>query len=163
MPDMPGSYQPATISYRDAGNEIGTMSFFGAHLSAGNIVAKTALWDALLTACDALALGRRSKDVYNDESIYAYGQPTNGAARELKLLVQYQDTGNGQRFTTTLPTLNPALPVYVANINARDVVVLDEPTEVVDFITAFEAFAVNPYNTDHAVQVTGLKVVGRAT
>jgi len=156
----PGGYQPASISYRDAGNEIGTMSFYGSILTAGNIVAKTAAWAALLTACDALALGRRSKDVYNDESTYAYGQPTNGAAREIKLLVQYQDVTTGQRFTTTLPTLNPALPEYVVNENAKDVVVLSGPEEVVNFITAFEAFAVNPI-TGNAINVTGLKVVGR--
>lgn len=156
----PGSYQPATISYRDAGNEIGTMSFYGSILSAANIVAKTALWATLLTATDALALGRRCKDSYNDESTYAYGQPTNGAAREIKLFVQYQDVTTGQRFTTTLPTLNPTLPEYVVNENAKDVVVLSGPTEVTAWIAAFEAFAVNPI-TGNAVNVTGLKVVGR--
>jgi len=41
-------------------------------------------------------------------------------------------------------------------------VVLDAPTAIVDFITAFEAFAVNPI-TGNAVNVTGLKVVGRNT
>jgi len=156
----PGGYQPATVSYRDAGNEIGTASFYGSPLSAGNIVAKTALWATLLTAMDNITLGSRCKDVYNDESIYAYSQPTNGAARELKLLVQYQDVTTGQRFTTTIPTLDPTIPAYVVNLNARDVVVLDDPTEIVDFITAFEAFAVNPI-TGNAVNVTGLKVVGR--
>lgn len=156
----PGSYQPATISYRDAGNEIGTAQFYGPTLTAANHDAKVALWATLLTATDALLLGRRCKDVYNDESLYAYGQPTNGAARELKLLVQYQDAVNGQQMTMTLPTLDPALPSYVENINARDVVLIDEPTEVTDWIAAFEAFAVNP-RTGNAVNVTGMKVVGR--
>jgi len=156
----PGGYQPATISYRDAGNEIGTMSFYGSILTTGNIVAKTTAWGALLAAADALALGRRSKDVYNDESIYAYGQPTNGAARELKLLIQYQDATTGEQFTTSLPTLNPTIPEYVVNVNAKDVVILTDPTEVSEWITAFQAFAVNP-RTGNSVVVRGLQVVGR--
>lgn len=157
----PGGYQPATISYRDAGNEIGTMQFYGPTLTAANHDAKVALWATLLTKTDALCLGRRSKDVYNDESIYAYGQPTNGAARELKLLVQYQDSVNGQQMTLTIPTLDPSIPAYVENINARDVVLIDTPAAVTEWITAFEAFAVNP-RTGNGVTVTGMKVVGRS-
>lgn len=160
MPLPPGGYQPASISYLDAGNEIGTMRFFGGSLTAGNIVAKTALWATLLTAADALALGNRVKDQYNDESRYAVSQPTNGAAREVKLLVQFKDATTGEKMTTSLPTLDPALPDYVINVNARDVILLDSPVEVTDFIAAFEAFAVNP-RTGNAVTVIGLKIVGR--
>jgi len=158
----PGGYQPATISYLDAGNEVGRMAFYGAPLSAANFVAKTALWATLLSAADALALGNRQKDVYNDESVYDVSQPTNGAAREVKLLVQYKDATNGQKMTMTLPTLDPTLPEYVINVNAKDVIVLTSPVAITDFITAFEAFAVNP-RTGNAVAVTGLKVIGRAT
>lgn len=157
----PGGYQPAKVSYLDAGNEIGVMGFYGPELSAANFVAKSALWATLLASIDALALGNRVKDVYNDESLYNVSQPTNGAARELKLLVQYKDATTGAKFTTTIPTLDPTLPDYVINVNARDVVLTTSPTEVTDFITAFEAFAVNPI-TGNAVTVIGLKVVGRA-
>jgi len=157
-----GSYQPAEISYKDAGNEVGVMKFYGSILNAGNIVAKTAAWATLLSAADALALGGRTKDVYNDESLYDTDQVTNGAARELKLLVQFKDATNGQRMTCSLPTLDPTIPLYVININAKDAVRMDAPTEVVDFIDAFEAFAVNP-RTGNAVEVVGLQVVGRST
>jgi hypothetical protein len=157
-----GSYQPAEISYLDAGNEIGTSRFFGSILNAGNIVAKVALWATLLTATDAIALGARKKDQYNDESLYAVDQPENGAAREFKLLVQYADGTTGERMTTTIPTLDPTVPSYVLNINARDVIRVDEPTAITDWITAFEAFAVNP-RTGNAVEVVGLKAVGRST
>jgi len=155
-----GSYQPAEISYLDAGNEIGTCRFFGTILTAGNIVAKTALWATLLTATDAITLGTRKKDVYNDESLYTVVQPTNGAARETKLLVQFQDVTTGEQLSTSIPTLDPTVPSYVINKNARDVVELDTPTEIADFIDAFEAFAVNP-RTGNAVSVIGLQVVGR--
>lgn len=155
-----GSYQPASISYLDAGNEIGTGSFYGPVISAANFTAKVALWGTLLAATDAIALGGRKKDVYNDESHYTVSQPTNGAAREMKLLVQFSDGTTGERMTTSIPTLDPAIPDYVPNINAKDVIVLETPTEIADFITAFEAFAVNP-RTGNAVIVNGLKVVGR--
>lgn len=155
-----GSYQPAEISYKDAGNEVGTSRFFGVELSAANFVAKIALWATLLSATDAITLGVRIKDVYNDESLYSYVQPTNGAARETKLLVQYQDITTGETGTTSIPTLDPTLPSYVINKNAVDVVELTAPSEIVDWITAFEAFAVNP-RTGNQVSVKGLKVVGR--
>jgi len=155
-----GSYQPAEISYLDAGNEIGSTRFFGVILSAANIVAKTALWATLLSATDAITLGARKKDVYNDETLYNVAQPTNGAARETKLLVQFADVTTGEKMTTTIPTVDPTLPEYVINVNAKDVVLLDSPTEIVDWIAAFEAFAVNP-RTGNAVTVAGLQVVGR--
>jgi len=157
-----GSYQPASISYLDAGNEIGTMRLYGPDITAANHDAKVALWATLLTKTDALCLGERIRDQYDDESTYSVAQPTNGAARETKLLVQYVDGTDGQKMSLTIPTLDPTIPDYVLNINARDVVVLDSPAAITEWITAFEAFAVNP-RTGNAVSVSGLKVVGRAT
>lgn len=155
-----GGYQPFEISYLDAGNEIGRMQGYGSSLTAANFDAKVALWATLLTKTDAITLGARKKDVYNDESLYNVAQPTNGAARETKLLVQYADAVNGQPLSLTIPTLDPTLPSYVVNVNAKDVVMLDAPTEIAEWITAFEAFAVNP-RTGNAVVVKGLQVVGR--
>jgi hypothetical protein len=155
-----GSYQPASIHYLDAGNEVGVGSFYGPILSAANHDAKVALWATLLTASDALTLGARIKDVYNDVSLYNVAQPTNGAARETKLLVQFEDGTTGEKMTFTLPTLDPTLPDYVVNVNAKDVILLDAPAAITDWITAFEAFAVNP-RTGNAVVVAGLRVVGR--
>lgn len=157
-----GSYQPALISYLDAGNEIGTMRFYATDITAANHDAQVALWATLLSATDAITLGERVRDVYDDESLYSVAQPTNGAARETKLLVQYADDTNGQRMTCTVPTLDPTIPTYVINVNAKDVVVLDDPASIAAFIAAFEAFAVNP-RTGNGVTVTGLQVVGRAT
>lgn len=158
-----GTYQPAEVSYRDAGNEIGTVRFYGPLITAANHDAKAALWATLLTAMDAITLGSRVQDSYNDQSIYNnLDQPTNGAAREVKLLVQFRDATNGQRMTCAVPTLDPTVPEYVVNVNAKDAILLDSPTEIADFIAAFEAFAVNP-RTNNAVEVVGLQVVGRST
>lgn len=157
-----GSYQPAEVSYKDAGNEIGTTRFFGTILTTGNIVAKTALWATLLTAMDAVTLGARVKDRYNDETLYDEDQPVNGAARELRLLVQYKDATTGERYTMSIPTLDPTVPDYIQNINAKDAVSVDSPSAITDLIDAFVAFAVAP-RTNNAVEVVGLQVVGRAS
>jgi len=157
-----GSYQPGIVSYMDAGNEIGTMKAYGAIISAANFTAKVALWATLLTALDAITLGVRTKDVYNDESLYTVDQPTNGAAREIRLLIQYHDVITGERYTTSVPTLDPAIPDYIQNINAKDAVSVTSPTEITDLIAAFEAWAVAP-RTNNNVEVIGLQVVGRAS
>lgn len=151
---------PAEISFRDAGNEVSAFRVFGTVLTAANAVAKEALWSTLVTAAEALALGTPVHERYLNDEIYSYDLPTNGAARELKLLVQYIDATTSKRLTCTLPTLDPTIPAYVANINARDVVQIDTPDAITGFIAAFNAFVVNP-ETGNACTVIGLKVVGR--
>lgn len=154
-----GSYQPASVSYLDAGGERGTFHVFGKILTTGNIVAQTAAWATLLTALDALALGSRVKDSYNDESLYAVARPTNGAAREVALQVWFQDATTGQKFSANLPTIDISLIEYIDNIGARDAV---DPstTEVAALTDALEAFpVVNPEAQSNTVSVVGYKVV----
>lgn len=158
-----GTYSPASITLMDAGNEPGLFKCYGPVLTAANFAASETLWSTLITAIAAITLGAISKRTYGTEVTTNWAQQTNGASRETKLLVQYADATNGQRLTCTVPTLDPTLPVYVLNINARDVVQTDQPDEITDFIAAFEAFAVPPLNPTHAVNVVGLKVVGRNT
>lgn len=156
-----GSRSPFEISYLDAGNEIGICKAYGKTLSAANFEAQTALFATLLTTMDAITLGARQKDRYNDETTYTVAQPSNGAARELKLLVQMRNTVSGRRFTFTVPTLDPTVPSYIQNISAKDAVALDTPAGITAFIDAVEAFVVDPYSEADACAVIGLKVVGR--
>lgn len=160
----PGSRNKATISFRDAGNESSRFSCTGVDLTAGNAVAQQALWVTLIAAIADLALGSITKTNYLNEVTIATTQPTNGAAREIKLLVQYQVTSGanvGARWACTIPTLDTTLVSYVININAKDVVDPSVGTELLAFIAAFEAFAVDPVNGTGSVEVVGLKVVGR--
>jgi len=161
----PGTQNKATISIRDAGNEIGTFSCVGADITAANRDAQEALFTALVTATAALTLGAITKTSYISQTTQATTQPTDGAARELKLLVQYQVTSGantGARWNTTVPCLDPSKVSYVQNINAKDVVDPSVGTELLAFIDAFEGFAVDPANGTGAVEVVGLKVVGRS-
>lgn len=158
MPSGIANYAIASLSLRDAGNEPGAFKIYAPVLTAGNFVAKQALWATLVTAAMALVLGAKASSQYGDKSDFDWAQPTNGAARELALLVAYKDNTTGQRFTTKLPTLNPTIPLYVVNIYAKDVVRTDSPSTITDFITAFNAIAINPYTTN-AAAVIGLRVV----
>jgi len=122
------------------------------------------LFQALVTATQDITLGNMTKTEYISQVTVATVQPTDGAARELKLLVQYQvSTGAnaGARWNTTVPCLDVTKISYVQNINAKDVVDPSVGTELLAFIDAFEAFAVDPANGTGEVVVVGLKVVGR--
>jgi len=161
----PGTQNKATISIRDAGNEIGRFSCIGADITAANRDAQNTLFQALVTATAALTLGAITKTDYISQVTVATTQPTDGAAREIKLLVQYQVTtgaNTGARWNCTVPCLDTTKVSYVQNINAKDVVDPTVGTELLDFIDAFEAFAVDPANGTGEVAVVGLKVVGRS-
>lgn len=149
---------PALISGIDAGNEAWAFSIFGAVLTDANFVAQQALWATLITKVTALQLGVKKTTAYGNETHYAYAQPTNGAAREIALRIAAKDGTTQERFSYQIPAINPATPVYVINVDAKDVVRTDTPTAVTDLITAFNAFAVSPI-TGNALALYGLRVV----
>lgn len=158
MPSGVATEGLASISVLDAGNERGTFKVFGVPLTAANWTAQQALFTTVVDTAMALVLGVKVKTTYGNVSNFTYSQPTNGAAREIALLVQYKDSTTGQKFTAKLPTLDPTLPDYVINASAKDVVKVDSPDAVVSFIAALNAFMRNPYN-GNACAVYGLKVV----
>lgn len=157
MPSGAASGTIASITLYDAGNESSTFQCWGADLDAAGFDAAESLWATLVTKVTALKLGAIGRTRYGNDIIYDWTQPTNGAAREIALVVQYKDSTTGQRLTCRIPTLDPTIPDYVVNVNAKDVVLLTSPTAITEFITAFNAFAINPY-TGNACEVIGLKV-----
>lgn len=159
MPTRPaGSYQPASISYLDAGAERGSFKVDGKTLTAANFDAQVAAWADILAAADALCLGARIEDTYNDQSVYGVAAPTNGAAREVALQLIFMDATSGEKWRANLPTLDISLIVYDTNYGAKDVVLMTS-TEVAALIDALEGFVVNPANQAHTVTVIGARVV----
>jgi len=156
-----GTYQPATETLVDAGNETSIFKVYGKVITAANHDAQVTLWNALRTAIGVITLGVVSKAIYASEITLDWDQPTNGASRELKLLVQFKDSTTGKRYTATVPTLDPTVPTYIQNINVKDAISVTAPSSIVDFIDAFEAFVVPPENPGNTVTVIGLRVVGR--
>lgn len=163
-----GVYQDGKVSVVDAGGEVSTMTFSSTVITDANIDAQTALFDAFVDSVETLILGNVTKVEWVNTEIFPNIRPTNGAARETKLLVQYQNTQTGKRYAMTIPTLNPVLPVYSDNINAIDVVLTTTPAAITGFIAAFNAFVKDPSvplalvgDIAPHVTVVGLKVVGR--
>jgi len=161
MASLPaGSYQPFSASYMDAGGESGTIHGFATALTAANHDAQVTKWADFLDAVDGLSLGARTKDRYDDETIYAVARPTNGAAREVALNATLQDTVSGQKWTANVvPCLNIGLITYLENINAKDAV---DPssTEVAALTAAILALkVVNPEHPANTLAVVGYRVI----
>lgn len=163
MPVYPaGTRAKAAASYLDAGGERGPFSMWVPVITAANEEDQSGFWADWLTAAQALVLGARVKDKYVDETTYAVGRPTNGAAREIALKLIFRSAGTGQTWNSYLPTLNQALVQYIANYGAKDVVNMAAPTAVATFVTATNALTPkNPYDPTYADNGTlvGLQVV----
>jgi len=169
-----GFYGDWSLSFRDAGNEIGTMSGTATAIdgddNSSNLGTQQGLFVDFYTAVAALALGAVVSRSYYVEQILSPALPTNGAARELKLLTLYKCTATGKRYSLTLPTLNPTIPQYVDNVSVKDAVIVTAPATITAYIAAFNAFVKAPdipsdgdgvYATNPACTVIGLRVVGR--
>jgi len=160
MPLYPvGTVQKGSIGAIDAGGEKASVSFWLPVITAGNEVAQAALWATLLDAWDALFLGARYRDVYNDTTTYAVGRPSNGAAREISLKIIARDGTTGQTVDYYCPTLNIALISYDQDFGAKDVVDMTT-TELAAFIDALNAMPLkNPFNYANNMSVVGVQVV----
>jgi len=170
-----GYYGSWKVSYLDAGNEIGTAQ--GAAIAidgddnSSNVGTQQGLWAAFQAALAGVTNGAKASASYYVDQVLSPALPTNGAARELKLLVMYRCLATGKRYSLTIPTLDPTIPVYVDNVSVKDAVRTDTPSQITALITAFENFVVAPDmpsdgDGDYGalspdIEVIGLRVVGR--
>lgn len=156
-----GTSQRGSITALDAGGEKGsiTPAFFAPVITAANEVAQAALWATVLEKWDALFLGARTRDEYNDVTTYAVLRPTNGAAREIALKLIARDATTGQTIDYYCPTVDLSLISYDANYGAKDVVDLTT-TEVAEFIAAVNALPLkNPFNYANNMSIIGAQIV----
>lgn len=154
-----GTFQKGSIGCIDAGGEKASVSFFLPVITAGNEVAQAALWATVLDKWDALFLGTRYRDQYNDTTTYPAARPVNGAAREISLKLISRDSTTGQTVDYYCPTVNIALISYIPNYGAKDVVDLTT-TEVAEFIAALNAMPLkNPFVYANNMSVVGAQVV----
>jgi len=154
-----GTTQKGSIGALDAGGEKGSVAFWLPVITAANEVAQAAAWATVLTTWDALFLGARYRDVYNDTTTYAVVRPTNGAAREISLKLITRDATTGQTWDYYCPTLDISLITYDPNYGAKDVVDLSTD-ELSAFIDALEAMPLkNPWNYANNMTVVGAQVV----
>lgn len=156
---VPGTRQRGSIGAIDAGGEKASVAFWLPVITAANEVAQAAAWATVISTWDALFLGARYQDNYNDLTTYLAARPTNGAAREISLKLIARDATTGQTVNYYCPTLNIALISYIPNYGAKDVVDLTTE-ELGAFIAALDAMPLkNPYNYANNMGVVGAQVV----
>jgi len=169
-----GYYGDFSLSYLDAGNETGTVTGVAKAVdgddNSSNLGTQQGLWAAFQAAVAGVTNGAKAKASYYVTQNLTPTLPTNGSARELKLLVMYRCIATGKRYSLTIPTLAPTIPLYVDNVSVKDAVRTDSPSQITALITAFENFVVAPdipsdgdgtYASNPAIEVIGLRVVGR--
>lgn len=168
-----GTYHPASITWWDKSKELSSLRVYGRVVTATyvdpavvNFTAQSVLWASLVDAATDLVYGLQRSALWVNEVIInanpAQEDINQLANRETKLLIQSIDATTQKRMTATLPTVNLSLVTYLPQ--AKDFVAITEAQgageEVVDFVAAYQLYAVNP-ETNNALEVIGLKVVGR--
>jgi len=128
-------------------------------LTAANVVAKTALIDALVTAVNSITLGQpaRQNTVFNREQLSRLPAVSIHAQRENKLLLRYTGNVANKLFRVTLPCF--------------DLEELPDNGEFLDLTagtgaalkTAFEAIVVSPDDSSESVSLLSAQFVGRNT
>jgi len=148
----------ATVTITDYSQENSTFGYEASELTAGNIVAQTALHDALVAATEDVTIGHLSKaqlaTVLEDDP----GVPSGVyAQRELKVVITYQAVTSGKKFTLEIPA--PQL-TGGALISGTDVIDLTS-TDWAAWVTAFVGVAKAPDDITDSVIVLGGRLVGR--
>lgn len=153
-----GTYQVASAAYLDAGNELGNSKIFGKVVTATNEVAQAAAWAVVLAAMDAVSLGVRKRDTYNDKTTYLGTRPTNGAAREVALQARFYDTVNGQEWVDTIvPCVDLSKITFLPGTDLVNMADGDVVEALHDALIAFPV--VNPYAQANTVSILQMNVV----
>jgi len=151
------------ITLRDATAEPTTASIRIATLNAGNFAATATALATYNAAVDAMVLGVVAKAQFGNAEVISNAEASNPSAqRESKLLVTYWDTVTQRTYNVSYGTIDFTLLHFMPG--AGDAVAFKTgdgaPTEITDFVTAFEAVAKAP-DTGNAVAVIGMRYVGR--
>lgn len=167
-----GTYHESYISFWDKSREKSALSLYGLPVTATivstdvvNFTDQASKWAAVITASEDLSRGLiYAAQWVNLSVVNAYPDSADidqQAVREIKLQVQMIDATTQERLNASLPCLNLSLVTYLPQ--AKDFVAITDAQgagdEVIAFVAAVEAYAVNP-RTGHPVQVVGLKVIG---
>lgn len=130
-----------------------------ATLTAANLVAKTALIDALVAAVASLILGNvATNEVIQDRDVLSVAPAASQLAqRENKMLLRYSDGATLQKFTVSIGTFDlTTLPLHseFLDLTAGAGLALK---------TAFDAIVVNPTVAANPVTLNSVQFVGRNT
>lgn len=165
MPPL-GSVHKARVTYGDVTEEKSSIEVYTGAITAISIGGFLTQFGTFQTECDKLTLGARMQQSWiGDLTTVSNTWPTDRAAqRENKLLVDYRDTVTEEVFTLTIPTVDFSKLNFVPG--GGDAVQFQAPgahADVVTWVTAFEAMARTPRSDANAVEVIGMRYVGRNT
>lgn len=147
----------ASITITDNSQENSSFGYTSTPLTAGNIVAQTALHIALSDATEDLTIGHLSKQQVAQVLVDDPGVPSNVyAQREMKWLVTYQGVTSGKKFQTEIAAPNLTDNI-VPNTDVADIT----STDWAAWITAFVGVAKSPDDPAESVIVLSAKLVGR--
>lgn len=146
--------QEFSVSFRDYDGEMSHGKILATTLTAANFDAQATARAAFVTAVRAISIGEYAQSRVGIDTIASAANASSvQAQRETKWLVRYHDA-NGYKFRT--------------EVACADLTLLDtnsefmNPTALASFATAFEAYAVSPYDGS-AVTVDSAQAVGRRT
>jgi len=147
----------ATVSIRDYSEEMSSFGYEAAALTAGNIVAQTALHVALEEATEDIIIGVVSKQQLAQILDESASVPTLAyAQREMKALVTYQAVTSGKKFQIEIAT-----PLLVGQLVPGTDIFDITTDEWAAWISAFVAVAKSPDDITDSVIVLGARLVGR--
>jgi len=147
----------ANVTITDYSAENSSFGYSASEFTSGNIVAQTALHDALRAATVNITIGHVSKQTVSEVLLDAYDIPGSVyAQREMKWLVTYVGNTAGKKFQTEV-----AAPDLTGNIIPGSDIADITSTDWAAWVTAFEAVAKSPDDLTETVTVTGARLVGR--
>lgn len=160
-----GTKAHADIQLTDATGERTTTAIRVVTLTAANLAAQQALMATYFGATSAIVLGVVAKTDYGNTEIISNAEASDPSAqRESKLLVTYWDVTTQKQSIITIGTIDFSMLHFMPG--AGDAVAFNTgdgaPSEITDWVTAFEAVAKAP-DTGNAVAVIGMRYVGRNT
>lgn len=151
------------ITLRDATGEATTASMRIATVTAGGFAAQATALATYNAAVDAMVLGVVAKTQFGNAEVISNAEASDPSAqRESKLLFTYWDVTTQKTYNISYGTIDFDLLHFMPG--AGDAVAFKTadgaPTEITNFVTAFEAVAKAP-DTGNAVAIIGARYVGR--
>lgn len=163
MPAL-GGRQPYDVSLRDKTKEITTHTVYTGEITALTIAGLLPQMGAYNTAVNNLTLGVLAKTRWGEETIHSNDPAaSNLAQRENKLLITYRDAVTEKPYQVSIGTIDLSVLHFMPGAG-DSVAFLEEDgatDEVIAWVAAFVAMCKSPDNEANAVEVLGMRYVGR--
>lgn len=130
-------------------------------LTPANVAAFVTDFNSFTAALDAIIRGVIRQEVIKYQDVFVSGAlpASQDARRELKMLVRYQATVSGDKYTMEIAT--PDLSALTLETGDANFIVLADADVMAAFVTEFESIVREPGNPTGAVTILKAQIVGR--